>query len=136
MGYTEPDPRDDLNGLDVARKLVILARIAGLPVPSTSHFPVQSLIPTALKNVRSGEEFLARLEEFDEEMDMVKREAEQEGKVIRYVGSIDIGRGEVKVGLERLEKSHPIAGLKGSDNIISFYTERYGYRPLIVQGAG
>ena len=136
MGYTEPDPRDDLNGLDVARKLVILARLAGLAIPSTSSFPVQCLIPAALENVSSGEEFLARLEEFDDEMDEVKGNAEREGKVIRYVGSIDMGKGKVKVGMERLEKSHPIAGLKGSDNIISFYTERYGDRPLIVQGAG
>ena len=137
MGYTEPDPRDDLNGLDVARKLVILARLVGLLVRGgPSSFPVQSLIPSALENVSSGEQFLARLGEFDDEMDRVRSDAEREGKVVRYVGSIDVGSGEMKVGLERLDKSDPIAGLGGSDNIISFWTERYGDRPLIVQGAG
>ncbi|KAI4289016.1 MAG: hypothetical protein L6R35_001724 [Caloplaca aegaea] len=135
-GYTEPDPRDDLNGADVARKLVILARIAGLPIKSTNSFPVQSLIPKELEQCTSGDEFLERLPEFDGEMEKVKAAAEKKQKVVRFVGSIDVVRREVKVGLEELEKSHPIAGLKGSDNIISFYTKRYGSNPLIVQGAG
>ena len=136
MGFTEPDPRDDLNGLDVARKLVILARLAGLQVESTSSFPVQSLIPKELESVGSGDEFMARLPEFDGEMEKVKIEAEKVGKVIRFVGSIDVVQGALKVGLEKFEKGHPIAALKGSDNIINFYTRRYGDRPLIIQGAG
>ena len=136
LGYTEPDPRDDLNGLDVARKLVILARLAGLEIESTSSFPVQSLVPKELESVKSGEEFLARLHEFDGQMEQFKGEAEREGKVVRFVGSIDVERRDVKVGLERFEKGHPIATLKGSDNIISFYTKRYGSNPLIIQGAG
>lgn len=136
LGYTEPDPRDDLNGLDVARKLTILARIAGLKVEGPTSFPVQSLIPKELEGVGSGEEFLARLGEFDGVMEEVKGEAERAGKVVRYVGSIDVGRGEVKVGLESFDKTHPIAALSGSDNIISFYTRRYGANPLIVQGGG
>ena len=136
MGFTEPDPRDDLNGLDVARKLVILARLAGLKVESTSAFPVQSLIPKELENVSSGEEFLSRLGEFDDEMEKVKTEAETAGKVVRFVGSVDVGKGDVKVGLKTVAKDHPIAGLRGSDNIINFYTERYGDRPLTIQGLG
>lgn len=136
LGYTEPDPRDDLNGLDVARKLTILARLAGLPVESPTSFPVQSLIPAELESVGSGEEFLARLPEFDSRMEEVKAKAEAEGKVVRFVGSIDVAKGEVKVGLETFDRAHPIAALKGSDNIISFYTKRYGSNPLIIQGAG
>ncbi|MCJ1228506.1 hypothetical protein MMC12_005167 [Toensbergia leucococca] len=135
-GYTEPDPRDDLNGVDVARKLVILARLAGLKIESTASFPVQSLIPKELESVESGDEFMARLGEFDGKMTRVKTEAEREGKVVRFVGSIDVEAGKVKVGMERFERSHPIAALKGSDNIISFYTKRYGNNPLIIQGAG
>ncbi|KAL8932737.1 MAG: hypothetical protein Q9216_006704 [Gyalolechia sp. 2 TL-2023] len=135
-GYTEPDPRDDLNGLDVARKLVILARVVGLQIESTSAFPVQSLIPKQLENCGSGDEFLERLPDFDDEMDKVKNEAGGKGKVLRFVGSIDVADRRVKVGLEEFERGHPIAGLKGSDNIISFYTKRYGSNPLIVQGAG
>lgn len=135
-GYTEPDPRDDLNGVDVARKLVILARIVGLQIESTSAFPVQSLIPKQLEDCSSGNEFLERLPDYDEEMEKVKSEAGKKGKVVRFVGSIDVVKNQVKVGLEEFEKGHPIAGLKGSDNIISFYTKRYGSNPLIVQGAG
>jgi homoserine dehydrogenase len=136
LGYTEPDPRDDLNGLDVARKLTILARLAGLPVESPTSFPVQSLIPKELETCTSGDEFLEKLPAFDQQMEDVKAEAEKAGKVVRFVGSIDAASGSVKVGLEKFDRSHPIAALKGSDNIISFYTERYGSNPLIIQGAG
>jgi homoserine dehydrogenase len=69
-------------------------------------------------------------------MDKVKSEASADGKVVRFVGSIDVAAGAVKVGLEKFDTSHPIAALKGSDNIINFYTKRYGNNPLIVQGAG
>ena len=136
LGYTEPDPRDDLNGLDVARKLTILARLAGLPVESPTAFPVQSLIPKELESVASGDEFLEKLPAFDAQMEETKAEAEREGKVVRFVGSIDVAAKQVKVGLEKFDRSHPIAALKGSDNIISFYTKRYGSNPLIIQGAG
>ena len=136
LGYTEPDPRDDLNGLDVARKLTILARLAGLQVESPTSFPVQSLIPKKLESVSSGDEFLQRLPDFDAQMEETKVAAEKEGKVVRFVGSIDVAKKEVKVGLEKFDRSHPIAALKGSDNIISFYTRRYGANPLIIQGAG
>ncbi|KAF2457900.1 homoserine dehydrogenase-domain-containing protein [Lineolata rhizophorae] len=137
LGYTEPDPRDDLNGLDVARKVTILARLAGLPVAAPpAAFPVQSLVPAELEGVASGDEFLARLGEFDGAMDKVRKDAAQKGKVVRYVGSVDVENNELKVGLETFDPSHPIAALKGSDNVIAFYTERYGANPLIVQGAG
>ena len=101
LGYTEPDPRDDLNGLDVARKLTILARLAGLQVESPTSFPVQSLIPKPLESAKSGDEFLEKLCEYDDEMEKVKKEAEAEGKVIRFVGSIDVPTKDVKVGLEK-----------------------------------
>ena len=136
LGFTEPDPRDDLNGLDVARKLTILARLSGLRVESPTSFPVQSLIPKELQGVESGDEFVARLHEFDGAIEAVKREAQAEGKVLRFVGSIDVHAGAVEVGLKRYDVAHPIAALKRSDNIISFHTKRYGSNPLIVQGAG
>lgn len=136
LGYTEPDPRDDLNGLDVARKLTILARISGLEIESPTSFPVQSLIPKDLESAQSGDEFLEKLPNFDGDMDKLKSEAAAEGKVVRFVGSIDVPNKAVKVGLEKFDTSHPIAALKGSDNIISFYTKRYGANPLIIQGAG
>lgn len=140
LGYTEPDPRDDLNGMDVARKLTILARLAGLEVARPDAFPIESLIPSELASLPSSADgiaqFMARLPEFDAQMSSVKDGAEKEGKVVRYVGSIDVATKTVKVGLQYFDKDSAIAGLKGSDNIISFYTKRYGSNPLIVQGAG
>ncbi|KAI9832923.1 MAG: hypothetical protein M1819_003953 [Sarea resinae] len=140
LGYTEPDPRDDLTGLDVARKLTILSRLlpatTNIKVPSPTSFPIQSLIPDALTSAKSGDEFLSGLPAHDAEFDSLKSSAAAEGKVLRYVGVIDAEKGEVKVGLEKFEKAHPIAGLKGSDNIINFYTERYGEQPLVIRGAG
>lgn len=140
LGYTEPDPRDDLNGMDVARKLTILARIAGLEVSKPDSFPIESLIPDELASLPSSaegiSEFMTRLPQFDAQMSNIKDAAEKQGKVVRYVGSIDVTQKEVKVGLQYFDKDSAIAGLKGSDNIISFYTQRYGANPLIVQGAG
>ncbi|KAK1053751.1 Homoserine dehydrogenase [Friedmanniomyces endolithicus] len=122
LGYTEPDPRDDLNGLDVARKLTILARL--------------SLIPKELESCSSGDEFMQKLPDYDSRMTELKTSAAKEGKLLRFVGSIDVASEKVQVGLEKFEPSHPIAALKGSDNIVNFYTKRYGSNPLIIQGAG
>ena len=135
-GFTEPDPRDDLNGLDVARKLVILARLVGLQVAGPDAFPVQSLVPPELEGVRGAQAFLDRLPEFDARMDEVRDEAAREGKVVRFVGSVDVRAGALKLGLEKFDRGSPIAGLEGSDNLVSFYTERYGENPLVVRGAG
>ena len=110
--FQEPDPRDDLNGLDVARKLTILARISGLAVESPTSFPVESLIPRPLESAETGDEFLARLPEHDDGMDALKKETEAEGKVIRYVGSINIATKEVKVSLEKC--AHPVSSGKYS----------------------
>jgi homoserine dehydrogenase len=102
-GYTEPDPRDDLNGMDVARKLTILARISGLEVegpPSSDIFPIESLIPKALESARSGDEFVAGLPDHDAQFDEKRTEAKQAGKVVRFVGSIDVATSNIKVGLQ------------------------------------
>lgn len=138
-GYTEPDPRDDLNGMDVARKCTILARLAGLKVQGPDSFPVQSLIPKPLESAGSADEFMQKLPDFDAEMEEYKTKAEKEGKVVRFVGSVDVKNNKVEVGLKMVEKGSPIASLKGSDNLICFYTGRYGYptgSPLVIQGAG
>lgn len=135
-GFTEPDPRDDLNGLDVARKLVILARLVGLRVEGTDSFPVQSLVPGELEGGGSVEGFLARLPGFDAGMDELRDGAVKEGKVVRFVGRVDVGRGALMVGVEKFDRASPVAGLGGSDNVVSFYTERYGENPLVVRGAG
>lgn len=135
LGYTEPDPRDDLNGLDVARKVTILARLSGALVESPTSFPVQSLIPKDLESVQSAAEFMEKLPNYDNEIQKLKDEAAAENKVLRFVGKVDMQKNEVSVGIEKYDYSHPFASLKGSDNVISIKTERY-QNPLIVQGAG
>ncbi|KAL2205612.1 hypothetical protein CC79DRAFT_1387613, partial [Sarocladium strictum] len=136
LGFTEPDPRDDLNGLDVARKLTILGRLAGLPIPSATSFDVQNLIPEELRVPMTTGEFLHKLGDYDEEMESLKRDAEKAGKVVRFVGSVDVQAETAVVGLKWYERSDPTANLQGSDNIISIYTERYGEKPLVIRGAG
>lgn len=135
LGYTEPDPRDDLNGLDVARKVTILARLSGAEVESPTSFPVHSLIPKALESVQSAAEFMEKLPQYDHELQMLKDEAAAENKVLRFVGKVDMVNNIVSVGVEKYDFSHPFASLKGSDNVISIKTKRY-QNPLIVQGAG
>lgn len=135
LGYTEPDPRDDLNGLDVARKVTILARISGLNVESPTSFPVESLIPKALESIESADEFMAKLPDYDDEIQKVKDEAFAEQKVLRFVGSVDIKSNTVSVGIGKYGFDHPFASLKGSDNVVSIKTERYP-NPLVIQGAG
>jgi homoserine dehydrogenase len=135
-GFTEPDPRDDLNGMDVARKLTILARLVGLKIEGPSSFPVQSLIPKELEDAGSADEFMAQLPSHDKDMEKYKDEARAANKLVRYIGSIDAASGAVKVGLQMVEPGTPLANLKGSDNLICFYTQRYGANPLVIQGAG
>ncbi|KAJ7810795.1 homoserine dehydrogenase-domain-containing protein [Mycena olivaceomarginata] len=142
-GYTEPHPADDLNGADVARKLTILSRIASsssssLPrLQSYAAVDTASLIPPALENISTGDEFLARLPEHDAHFASLRAEAAAAGAVLRFVGVVDAVNGRVRAALERYPTTHPFAtSLGGSDNIIMFHTERYGARPLIVQGAG
>ncbi|MCD7457277.1 Homoserine dehydrogenase [Datura stramonium] len=134
-GYTEPDPRDDLSGTDVARKVIILARESGLDL-ELSDIPVQSLVPEPLRATASAEDFLLDLPKFDQELSKQRQEAEDEGEVLRYVGVVDVVNGKGAVELRRYNKEHPFAQLSGSDNIIAFTTERYCKQPLIVRGPG
>ena len=135
-GYTEPDPREDLNGLDVARKLTILSRKVSIAVDHPLAFPVESLIPKELEGVSSSAEFMDKLSRYDSQMDARRKQAVSKGQVIRFVGSIDVPSQQVKVGLESFDTTHPFAALKGSDNVIAFHTARYSSSPLIIQGAG
>ncbi|KAI3972690.1 hypothetical protein MKX01_019348 [Papaver californicum] len=135
-GYTEPDPRDDLSGMDVARKVIILARESGLRL-ELSDIQVDSLVPEPLKSSASAEEFLLRLPEFDQEITKKRLDAEVAGEVLRYVGVVDAVQNKGFVELRRYKKEHPFAQLSGSDNIIAFTTTRYKEeQPLIVRGPG
>ena len=132
MGFTEPDPRDDLSGMDVARKTVILARELGYRT-EVSSFPVESLVPESLRNI-SRDEFLSRIGEMDENILALFTEAKKEGMALRYVGTVD--GGKCSVGLRKFPLSHPFSQSKGTDNVIQFTTQRYHNQPLVVQGPG
>ncbi|KAJ3095915.1 hypothetical protein HDU97_006420 [Phlyctochytrium planicorne] len=132
-GYTEPDPRDDLNGMDVARKVVILGRLAGLPLTLES-LPIQNIVPEALRGIATAEDFMKELPSFDDHFKKLNHDAFTRGNVLRCVGVVD-PKGGSAVRLEEYDASHPFASLKGSDNIVAFTTRRFP-NPLIVQGAG
>jgi aspartokinase/homoserine dehydrogenase 1 len=132
-GFTEPDPRDDLSGTDVARKLIILARELGHEV-ELADVPVESLVPEELR-AASAEEFLSGLARHDGAMDELLRGARERGEVLRYVGAID-ETGRASAGLRPFPFDHPFANLQGSDNVVSFRTARYDAQPMIVRGPG
>ena len=132
-GYTEPDPRDDLSGMDVARKLTILARELGHKT-ELGDFPVQSLVPDTLQEC-SIDEFLDKLAEHDDKMRAIFEKAQAGGKKLRYVGRLDAS-GNAAVGLESVDVAHPFSNINLTDNIVQFETDRYSANPLVVQGPG
>ncbi len=132
-GYTEPDPRDDLSGMDVARKLIILGREMGLTL-EMSDVQVEGLVPEALTKC-SVAEFMERLPESDALMAATLSDARSKNQVLRYVGRIDAD-GKATVGLMRLDGKHAFANIALTDNVVRFATRRYCDNPLIVQGPG
>jgi bifunctional aspartokinase / homoserine dehydrogenase 1 len=132
-GYTEPDPRDDLSGTDVARKLIILGREIGLAL-ELSDVSIESLVPSGLDD-GSIDEFMSGLPRYDAAMLERLRGAEARGKVLRYVGRLTAG-GQATVGLVELDAKHAFANIALTDNVVRFATERYCDNPLIVQGPG
>jgi aspartokinase/homoserine dehydrogenase 1 len=132
-GYTEPDPRDDLSGTDVARKLIILAREMGLRL-EMGDVKVESLVPRDLAS-GSIDEFLNGLPKYDGAMQARFEAAKKAGKVLRFVGRIT-AKGEATVGVVELDAKHAFANIALTDNVVRFATSRYCNNPLIVQGPG
>lgn len=132
-GYTEPDPRDDLSGMDVARKVTILARELGQSI-EIGNFPVENLIPEELRNVDSTQ-FMADLPRYDEQMQALYAEAKAEGKVLRYIASLH-ANGEASVALQKIDRDNAMAHINLTDNIVQFRTDRYADNPLVIQGPG
>jgi aspartokinase/homoserine dehydrogenase 1 len=133
LGYTEPDPREDLMGGDVARKLLILARQIGLKM-DMHDIKVESLVPRPLRDGKYSSEFFQRYAKYD---DIMKRRLDRacaKGCVLRYVGILQ--DGEAQAGIKEVPANHMLASTKGSDNIIAFTTQRYSKTPLVVQGPG
>jgi len=132
-GYTEPDPRIDLSGIDVARKILILARECGAKM-ELEDVENKSFLPENLTKTESVKEFLSMLKESNLHFEDIHKKAAEKGSELKFVGKFHNGKAEVS--LEEVPKGHPFYGLTGSDNIVLFYTERYSQQPLIVKGAG
>jgi bifunctional aspartokinase / homoserine dehydrogenase 1 len=133
QGFTEPDPRDDLSGVDVARKLIVLAREMGLGV-ELGQVDVESLVPEDLR-LAGVEEYLVSLGGHDKAFAEQIGAARARGEVLRYVGTIEAD-GRMSAGLKSYPLNHPFATLTGGDNIVSFQTARYNSQPMIVRGPG
>jgi aspartokinase/homoserine dehydrogenase 1 len=136
-GYTEPDPREDLNGMDVARKLLILARTVDVRA-ELSDVSIQNLIPEALQSEVPYSEFKLNFPALDAHYAAVKG-ALPKGHVLRFIGDLSIdagGKATLKVELVQVPKASPLGGIKGSDSLFEIYTDGYGDHPMVIQGAG
>jgi aspartokinase/homoserine dehydrogenase 1 len=132
-GYTEPDPRIDLSGVDVARKILILMRESGIKA-ELEDIENQSFLPEASLQAESVDDFLETLKSQAKHFEQLRQEAEEADCKLKYVASFKNGRA--KVGLQHISPDHPFYQLDGKDNIVLFYTDRYQDQPLIIKGAG
>ncbi|HMI02024.1 MAG TPA: bifunctional aspartate kinase/homoserine dehydrogenase I [Pedobacter sp.] len=132
-GYTEPDPRDDLNGKDFMRKMLILARDAGYPLEE-KDIDLENMLPASCMAAETVADFYKELENNAEYFEGLKNKAAADSKVLRYIGKMEDGK--VSINLQMVDENHPFFTLSGSDNIISFTTNRYKDRPLVVKGPG
>lgn len=132
-GYTEPDPRDDLNGKDFARKLLILARDTGVKM-ELKDVIIENILPRKCLKAKTVDDFFVALEQSDNDFTDLVSKAEKAGTVLRMIGVFE--KGKASLSLQSVDASHPFFNLSGSDNIISFTTTRYSERPLVVKGPG
>lgn len=133
LGYTEPDPRIDLNGLDVRRKIIILAREAGLALEG-KDVKIENILPKACQEAESVEDFFVAIQNANETFEAKRAKAAKEGKALRMIATLE--KGKASIALKAVDASHPFYGLSGSDNMIVFTTERYKDRPLVIRGPG
>lgn len=133
LGFTEPDPREDLNGKDFMRKMLILARESGHTLEDT-EIKIENILPDPCLNASSVEEFYAELKANASYFEKLKSEATASGKVLRYIGILEDGK--VEISLQMVDEKHAFYMLSGSDNIISFTTDRYKNNPMVIKGPG
>ena len=132
-GFTEPDPRDDLSGLDIARKLLILVREAGIKI-ELSDIEIDNLVPSKLRKVKDANEFLSKLSQFDSAFESMRLKAQENKKVLSYMAKYEKGKATVKI--QEIDEAHPFYNLKGIENIVSFSTKYYNEIPLVIKGPG
>ncbi|MBN1300321.1 MAG: bifunctional aspartate kinase/homoserine dehydrogenase I [Melioribacteraceae bacterium] len=132
-GYTEPDPRDDLSGLDVARKLIILIRESRIKY-EMKNIKVENLVPVKARKVKSVDEFMRILKQKDPKFAERLNSADKKNKKLCYIARYE--NGIAKVGIEEIDNNHPFYNLSGTDNIVSFTTKNYNDKPLVIKGPG
>jgi aspartokinase/homoserine dehydrogenase 1 len=132
-GYTEPDPKIDLSGVDVARKILILARESGYEM-SLEDIENNSFLPQESLDTTNNEDFFASLEKYESNFQEIYKSANDKNCRLKYVA--EFKNGSANVGLKEIPTDHDFYNLEGSDNIVLFYTDRYPQQPLIVKGAG
>jgi aspartokinase/homoserine dehydrogenase 1 len=132
-GYTEPDPKIDLSGVDVARKILILARESGYKI-ELEDISNNAFLPEETLNTKNNEDFYASLTRSEEYFQNIYKEANDKDCRLKYVA--EFINGKANVGLQHIASDHPFYNLEGSDNIVLFFTDRYPENPLIIKGAG
>ncbi len=133
QGYTEPDPKIDLSGIDVMRKILILARESGnlLEIEDIENKP---FLPQESLETGNNDDFFASLIEYEADFQKLYKDAAAKGSKLKYVAQFEDGKASV--GLQEIPKGHDFYNLEGSDNIVLFYTQRYPNQPMIIKGAG